>query len=242
MSFKSNLLQFERKKTFKHVPLNLGYDDLATVEVDGRRQYIIPTSGLKFQTFPSITTVLGHRKKPGLEAWKKFVGETEAKRISTIACNRGQCLHSIVERYIENESAIFEKTDMPDSIAMFEALEETLNLHVDQIRLQEKPLFSEHLRVAGRVDLIAEYDGTLAIIDFKTSSRVKTAKDIKDYYIQECAYAIMFEERTKIPITKLVTLMTVVGQKKPLIFIEDRDRWVPSLLAIIEDYEKTLEF
>jgi genome maintenance exonuclease 1 len=93
------------------------------------------------------------------------------------------------------------------------------------------------LRIAGRVDCVAEFDGVISIIDFKTSSRQKTAEDIKDYFEQESAYAIMFEERTKLPIVNLVTIMAVENGT-PLVFKEHRDNHAPDLIKKIKSYER----
>ena len=239
MTFRNTINQIQREKTFTHVPTDLGYEDLATIEVNGRRQYVIPTGkSLAFKTYPSITTVLGHGKEHALESWKKRVGVKEAERVSRVACARGTSLHTIVEKYINNEEEVLSDNDMPDSIAMFRALLPEINRRIGRVYLQERPLYSTQLRVAGRTDLIAEFDGVMSIVDIKSSSRVKTKRDIKNYFMQECAYAIMFEERTGTPVQQLVTLMAVDGQSEPLVFIEKRDDWIVGLHKAIYDYEK----
>lgn len=223
-----------RSRNFEHVSIDLGYDDLSTVEVDGKRRYVVPSG----KAYPSITTVLGHGKSQFLESWKKRVGAEEAERVSRVACMRGESLHSIVERYIRNDEEFITSTDMPDAISMFRAIVPRINTKVGRVYLQERPLYSTHLRVAGRTDLIAEFDGRLAVIDFKSSSRVKTRSQIKNYFMQESAYAIMFEERTGIPVDRLVTLMAVAGQSEPLVFVEKRDDWTDSLHEAIHAYEE----
>lgn len=124
---------------------------------------------------------------------------------------------------------------MPNVSAAFKSIRPVLEQHVNRIRLQEKPLYSDFLKAAGRVDLVAEYDGVLSIIDIKTSSKVKTADDIHNYFMQETAYAIMFEERTRIPVEQLVTVMAV-DFSSPLVFIEKRDNWSNSLANVIAEY------
>ena len=48
---------------------------------------------------------------------------------------------------------------------------ENLSLQkIDNIYAQECGLYSDKYKVVGRVDCIAEYDGKLSIIDFKTST------------------------------------------------------------------------
>jgi hypothetical protein len=94
------------------------------------------------------------------------------------------------------------------------------------------------LGVAGRVDCVAEFDGKLSIIDFKTAMKKKQKSWINNYFMQEAAYAIMWEERTGQPITQLVTIISVDGEDKPQIFVEHRDNWINSLRDTIEKYNE----
>ena len=220
-------------RIFEHLNVDLGYDDLDATTSDTGRLYNTP-SGKKY---PSITTVLGHFGKHKIMEWRKAVGEEEANRVSARAAGRGTALHTLCERYIDNIDPFDAKT-MPHVKAMFNSVKSVIDSRVGRVYLQEKPLYSDHLRIAGRVDLIAEFDGVLSIIDFKTSSRIKSAADIKDYFEQESAYAIMFEERTKIPVVNLVTIMAVENEKEPLIFKEHRDNHAPDLIRKIRLYEQ----
>lgn len=222
------------KKTFEHIGVNLGYTDLQAVTTESGRVYQTP-SGKKY---PSITTVLGHFSKHKLMEWRKAVGEEEANRIGRLAADRGTRLHTICEKYIDNEEDIFGSKTMPHVKSMFYSIKPIIDSRIGKVYLQEVPLYSDHLRIAGRVDLIAEFDGVISIIDFKTSSRRKTEEDIKDYFEQESAYAIMFEERTGIPIVNLVTIMAVENDKEPLVFKEHRDNHAGDLIKKIRLYER----
>jgi genome maintenance exonuclease 1 len=195
--------------------------------------YLTPT-GVKY---PSITTVLGHFGKHKIMEWRKAVGEEEANKVAARAAGRGTALHTLCERYIDNLE-VFDAKTMPHVKSMFNAVKDVIDNRVGKVYLQEVPLYSDHLRIAGRVDLIAEFDGVLSIIDFKTSSRRKTEDDIKDYFEQEAAYAIMFEERTNIPIVNLVTIMAVENDKEPLVFKEHRDNHASDLIKKIRLYER----
>lgn len=104
------------------------------------------------------------------------------------------------------------------------------------LKCQETPLYSDTLKVAGRVDLIAEYDGQLSIIDFKTARRRKSREEIDCYFQQTAAYAIMFEELTGIPIHNIVILMAVDNSPTPIIFKEKTKDWVKPLYDTIESY------
>lgn len=220
-------------RTFEHVKLDLGYEDLMTENTELGRRYVTPT-GMKY---PSITTVLGHFGKQAIINWRKAVGEEEANRVSKHAASRGTSLHTICENYIDNKEDYFGKA-MPHVRGMFNSIKPILDGRIGRVYMQEVPLYSTHLRVAGRVDLIAEFDGVLSIIDFKTSSRHKEAKEIKDYFEQEAAYAVMFEERTKMPIVNLVTVMAVDNSSTPLVFKEHRDNHVEDLIYKIRLFEK----
>ena len=217
---------------FKHLNQKLEYDDLIAETTSKGRVYTTPT-GTKY---PSITTVLGILSEDGIRAWRKRVGEEEATRISTRAANRGTAVHSITERYINNE-VDYAKDFMPNIIGNFTDLKSILDERLDNIRAQEVPLYSDHLRVAGRVDCVGEFDGILSIVDFKTSRKLKKKEWITNYFAQEAAYAIMWEERTGEPITQLVTLITV-DNEQPQVFIEHRDNWTELLLKTRDEYER----
>lgn len=226
--------EITNRKIFEHIGVDLGYKDLEAVTTDSGRVYQTP-SGKKY---PSITTVLGHFGKHKLMEWRKAVGEEVANRVGRLAADRGTRLHTICEKYIDNEEDVFGVKTMPHVKMMFNSIKPILDSRIGKVYLQEVPLYSDHLRIAGRVDLIAEFDGVKSIIDFKTSSRRKTAEDIKDYFEQEAAYAIMFEERTGIPIVNLVTIMAVENDKEPLVFKEHRDNHASDLIKKIRLYER----
>ena len=217
---------------FKHLNQKLEYDDLITETTSKGRVYTTPT-GTKY---PSITTVLGILSEDGIRAWRKRVGEEEATRISTRAANRGTAVHSITERYINNE-VDYAEGFMPNVIQNFTDFKSVLDERLTNIRAQEVPLYSDHLRLAGRVDCVAEFDGILSIVDFKTSRKLKKKEWITGYFAQEAAYAIMWEERTGEPITQLVTLITV-DNEQPQVFIEHRDNWTELLLKTRDEYER----
>lgn len=216
-------------RNYSRKPIDLGYTDLKCETLPTGRIYHTPAG----KAYPSITSVLRVRNKDKLDDWREAVGEHEATRVGQVAAARGEGVHTLVERYLKNE-VIQKQGLMPNVSASFLSLLPELG-RIDNIRIQEAPLYSDHLGLAGRVDLIAEFDGKLSIIDIKTSTRVKSREDITSYFIQESAYAIMFEERTGIPITSLVTIMAV-DFHKPLIFKEHRDSWSSMLQETIAEF------
>lgn len=215
---------------FIHKPVNL--TEMEAETSDTGRVYMTPEG----QGLPSITTVLSILSRDGIAKWRKKVGNEEADRISYRASTRGTAVHEIIEKYINNDED-FRNGYTPDIIQSFIDIRPILDNRIGTVYAQEAPLYSNHLGVAGRVDCVAEFDGKISIIDFKTSRKPKPAKFISNYFMQESAYAIMWEERTGIPITQLVTIISV-DQNEPQVFIEHRDNWVRPLLETIEKYNE----
>ena len=214
---------------FTHCP-PMVIENLNTETVDDKRYYVTPSG----QRLPSVTTVLGAMKKKEIMAWRRKVGEVEANRISKLATGRGNRVHSLAEKYLMNESIEWKK-EMPDAIEMFQSIEPHFS-KINNIHYMEQSLWSEKIGLAGRVDLIAEWEGKLSVIDFKTSKRIKTEDKIQDYFAQCVAYAMMYEERVGVPIDQIVVLMAVENEQ-PLIFVKDTKDYVNTLYEHIEFYK-----
>lgn len=199
-------------KTFIHHKI----DKIVQKNIDGSRVYLTPTG----KKYPSITSVTGLMSIQSIMEWRKRVGFEEANRISARASSRGTRIHSLCENYL---------LDTPKEPSMFDAdmyskLVPYLD-NIDNIHCLETRLYSDHLESAGTVDCIAEYEGKLSVIDFKTSSRVKSIEDIEGYFMQTAAYAVAFEERTKIPVSQLVIIMGV-DNSDTIVFKQKRDSWI----------------
>jgi hypothetical protein len=221
-----------RTKTFNHVGVNLGYDDITAETTDAGRKYLCPNG----VSYPSVTTVLSILSEDGIREWRQRVGEEEANKISHRASTRGTAVHSIIENYLNNEEE-FHKGFMPNIVDNFKSVQPVLDERIGAIHAQEVPLYSDHLGLAGRVDCIAEFDGVLSVIDFKTSKKLKKKEWIEGYFVQESAYAVMWEERTGKPIVNLVTIICV-DNEEPQVFVEHRDNWTPKLLETINEYKR----
>jgi len=196
---------------------------------DGKRYYTTP-DGVKL---PSVTTVIGAKGKQSILEWRKRVGEEKANQISRKASSRGTNLHSICEDYLNNKPI---GMVMPDAKEMFLKIRPLLD-RIDNIHYQECALWSIQLGMAGRVDCIAEFDGVLSVIDFKTSRRVKEAKDIDNYFAQCVAYACMYEEMIGQGIDQIVIIMAV-EDSEPLLFVEKTENHLNTLLEYIKFYRE----
>jgi genome maintenance exonuclease 1 len=218
---------------YNHCPPVKLPDLVSVTGADGKRYYTTP-SGVKL---PSVTTVVGAMKKGSIMEWRNAVGPEEANRVSRAASGRGNRVHNMAEKYLKNEAIDWRK-QMPDAAVMFRSLIPHMD-RINNIHYIEQALWSEKVGMAGRVDLIAEWDGVLSVIDWKTSSKVKTLEDIPDYLAQCVAYAAMYQEHVGISIDQIVIVMAV-EQSPPIIFIEKTADHINTLVEHIGYYRKTL--
>lgn len=216
--------------TFQHEFLK--FQELDTKTINGKRHYHVDG-----QYYPSVTTVLSGEDKPALEAWKLRVGAERAAQISLQATNRGTAMHSLLEAFVLNEDMTDHyKKAMPSNRALFEQLKPAIEKRVGRIYGIEAPLYSKTLGVAGRADFIADWDGTPAIIDFKSSTRVKKQEYMKGYYMQEALYSFMMFEMFGMHIPKMVTLVATEETGYADIFEERSAKWLPSALDLVGQF------
>jgi hypothetical protein len=219
-------------KTFTYINGLPELKRLETQEIDGKRYYLTPTG----KKLPSITTVLGHFKKQQLKEWRDRVGTEEANKITRRASTRGTKFHNLMEKYLANQNDLFENI-MPDMKQAFKDIQKMVD-KIDNIHYIECSLYSEKLGVAGRTDVIGEYDRKLSVIDFKTSLREKKEEHIQNYFEQAAAYAEMYEELVGKAIDQIVVLIAVDNLPEPQCFIKQKHHYLPTLIEKINTYRK----
>lgn len=197
-------------------------------------RFYVTDAGLKY---PSVTTVLADYNKEGIMAWRKRVGEKEANRVSKQATTRGTSVHKLVENYLNNQSVYDEET-LPNAKSVFLAMKSALD-KINNIHCLESFLFSHELGLAGQVDCIAEFDGVLSVIDFKTSRRLKKKADIGNYFMQTSAYAQMFEERTGLKVEQSVIIIGGDFGNFPQVMKEDPMTHREELIAQIKKFKES---
>jgi genome maintenance exonuclease 1 len=221
-------------RNFEFVKLDSLNFDMKAVTTDDGRVYQTPDG----KKYPSITTVLSSYNKKALFEWRARVGEEEANRIARKASNRGTKLHTVCENYLLGEiSQMKMQSMMPDTKELFMQLRPFIDESVGRVFGIEQPLFSHELKIAGRCDCIAEWNGELAIIDYKSASREKTEDGILNYFMQCTAYAEMFEERTGMPINQIVVAIAVENGQ-PQIFKKDKSAYIEPLRQYIGKHYK----
>ena len=200
---------------FKHELVELY--QLTAATANGKRFYETPEG----DRYPSVTTVTGLLSREAIQAWRLRVGEEEANKITKAATTRGTKVHKMAEMYLRNElvlqSSLFEE-ELPIIGEMFIQLVGELDKSVGTVKAIEAPLYSNVLKVGGTVDLVAEWDGVLSVIDFKTSSKPKRVDWIDAYFMQCAAYAMMWEERTGMLISQVVIAIAVENHTAQVFF------------------------
>ena len=212
-----------------------GYESvtLPTETINGKRYYVTPDGN----KYPSVTTVTGMHNAKWIAQWRKRVGEEEANKISGQAAGRGSRYHYLQEDFLNNID-ISEKLKKatPLDLMMFNQTKE-LTEQIGDIYMLEGSLYSDDLCMAGRVDCIAEWGGKVSVIDFKTSTKSKSPSKIKNYFMQETAYAKMFEERYQVPVERIVTIVSVEETGQAQLFVESPDNWIDQLLGLRSQYK-----
>ncbi len=192
--------------TFTHLP-HPELPEIKQIQIDGVRHYETPDG-----TFLSITSLLKNFTPEGILEWRNNVGEDVANYVMRTAKTRGDKVHKIIESCLSNEP----ENDLVGNhgvvaAGLFGLMVPALD-KINRIRGLEKAVYSSRLKLAGRIDCVAEFEGKLSIIDFKTASR-KRDKVNENYLIQSTFYSLAWEERTGEKVDQIVILtVTETGQ------------------------------
>jgi genome maintenance exonuclease 1 len=208
---------------FEHVELDLPV--LERELIDNVRYYKLPSGNKKLV---SITSVISHYKKDFFNAWRKRVGVEEADKITKRATSRGTDMHTLVEYHLLNKEL---PSVQPISEHLFKIAKPTLE-RINNIYALEGALYSEVLGIAGTCDCIAEFDGELSIIDFKSSKQPKPRDWIDGYFVQCAAYAAMLYELTGLVVKKFVIIMSC--EDGDCVVYEERDK--KKYLKLLTEY------
>lgn len=164
------------------------------------------------ELYPSITTIFKmvepFEKTDGYENFVKWgmnknnIGRTEAiewcKEYSNNSMKVGTAMHKLAEDYLNNEEndQLYSNHWEKNPRELFDALKPWLDENISEVYGTECKLYSDELKIAGTVDLVARLStGEKVIIDFKNSRSPKTPKKVIEnhYPEQMCAYGKMWE-------------------------------------------------
>jgi genome maintenance exonuclease 1 len=214
---------------FNHIDIEL--PQLERETIDGVRYYKVPDEE-ELLRLVSITSVTSHFNKEIFINWRKKVGEEEADRVTKAATSRGTDMHSLTEHYLKNEEL---PEVQPLSDFLFKISKSELN-RINNIYALEGSLYSKQLGIAGTVDCIAEYNGELAIIDFKTSKKPKPREWIEHYFVQCMAYGCMLYELTGLTVKKLVIIMACENGECVVYEEYDKSKYIKLLSKYIRKF------
>ena len=215
------------------------FPELVVHNIGGMRFYEAPDGN----KYPSITSVLSKQpgKQKGLQAWRKRIGEEQARIVSGKAARRGTAFHNICEDYLNGMEDITHHKDKNFlAWCMFGEMKSHLDEKINKVVLQEQSMYSPKYKVAGRCDFIGVYKDTLAVVDFKTTTTPKKEEWIEDYFIQCSAYASMYEEHTGETIEDIVIMM-VAEDGQVQIYEKKAADYLPKLEEMMDEFYKTIE-
>ena len=208
----------------------LGDLELNKKETNGIRLYNLPSG----EWVPSITSVTSFYNRQIFADWRKRVGIEEANRITKKATSRGTDFHAATELYMLNKEINWDDFKPLTKFMFYHALPYLDK--INNVHAIERTLYSEYLGLAGRVDCIAEYEGELAVIDFKTSEKIKPEKWLENYFVQEMFYASAYYELTGIPVKKLITIMVTPGGEVKVFDKRDKGEYIKLLVRYIKEF------
>ena len=186
--------------------------------------------------YPSVTSVLGVRKKVELQQWRDRIGENVANWEMGRAARRGTATHNLIENYIKGEP-LEERSVLP--LGLFKLMKPYVD-QINNVHCLETVLYSSKYKLAGQVDCIAEYNGKLSVIDFKTANKERKEEWIDNYFLQCTAYALMYEELFKKDIEQVVVI--IGGEDGSMAtYIKDKKDYISKLETVLEDFYKMFE-
>ena len=214
---------------FNHIDIEL--PQLERETIDGVRYYSVPDEE-ELLRLVSITSITSHFNREIFINWRKKVGEEEADKVTKAATSRGTDMHSLVENYLYNKDL---PPVAPIADFLFKIAKAEIN-RINNIYALEGSLYSKQLGIAGTVDCIAEYNGELAIIDFKTSKKPKPREWIEHYFVQCMAYGCMLYELTGISVKKLVIIMSCENGECVVYEEYDKSKYIKLLTEYIREF------
>jgi hypothetical protein len=207
-------------------------NEFPVISINGKRFYVIGG-----EYYPSVTTILSSTAdKAFLENWKSRIGEEAAKEAIEFASSRGIEFHTMMESLLQNFELKF--GNLVNRFRAINVLKE-ISPFLDGVYCTEQAVYSKELKVAGRFDVLANWKGVPAIIDFKRIKRKAKKEWITDYFLQESAYAICCREMTSLKIETIVTILSNDDNvTEPQIFEEKVETWYDKLIKRITEYVK----
>lgn len=204
--------------------------------VQGKMEYVIGD-----RHYNRLSHVLGIIPRPGLDAWRKSVGEEEAHRIMVEAADFGTLVHRVTEASDKSNLWKWKEVlkERADIVACCEAWEKWRDKFVKEIVDIEKVVWSDVYGVAGTTDraVIMKGDEDVSIVDIKTGGLWETVG------VQLAGYMVMYNERggAKGPARRRIAVQ--LPRKDPgtrRIKEYSEDKWVVEFERVCVEYNETV--
>lgn len=181
------------------------YPKLIRIDGEDGRKYTF--SG--YEPVSSVTTILSKTKDmTELDEWRKRIGDEQADREIKYAAAVGTIMHNILENKIFNKANNL-KSGYISKFAnlMANKIIDNAFHKISNVYAIEKQIFYPSL-YAGTIDMVADYNGVMSIVDYKNSRKIKSKEEhLEDYYMQSCAYAQAHNFMFDTDISQVVILM-----------------------------------
>lgn len=143
------------------------------------------------QWYPRVTSILSIKAKPGLYAYYASMPSFRAGQAMTErAAQEGTLVHNTVESILKKEAITIPSLIQPSVDALMEFLR---NNDVNPLKIEERIVSTKH-RYAGTIDVLAEVNGRVGVLDIKTSRSI-----YRDYGMQTAAYVEALSEDKNLP-------------------------------------------
>ena len=172
---------------------------------------------------PSVTTVLSSMapvaKIMALINWRKRVGNDEANRRTRLAADRGTWMHGVIEDLFNGEDIENHLEQNKQWLPYYTAVEPFLKL-IDRPLLAESAVAwwggDDGIGYSGTLDQLALMaDGAIALMDWKSSYKVKPDYQLADYKKQLGAYSLAAEQMYGIDIEAAYCVISVYDPEEP---------------------------
>ncbi|MDF0553957.1 exonuclease [Kamptonema sp. UHCC 0994] len=152
--------------------------------INGRFYY----QGKNGIVLPAVTTILKDTQRiesvAAISNWRKKVGNAEANRIALTSRRRGELLHQWVKEYLQGLSPTASSLIQPYFYSIQPVLEK-----LTDVQLVETIVPNYVEGYAGKVDLVARYEGVPHIIEWTTAEEPKLqVQKLYDKPLQLVAY------------------------------------------------------
>lgn len=141
--------------------------------------------------YPRVTSIVSIKAKPALYRYyagmPSFAAADEAKDRSA---EEGTRVHAAIEAILRGQEPILDEITRPavEAYTVFAGTK-----HITPLMIEERLVSRAH-RYAGTVDVVAEVDGVVGVLDIKTSKAI-----YRDYGMQTSAYVAALREDASLP-------------------------------------------